>query len=353
MKNRFILAALIWMTSSCIPDDKFGLSPYNYILDYQLPGQTGSTEIDTVNYLVEVPFPDSTDISELVPSVFEISNLAAVSPGKEVAMDFNELVTYSVTAEDGSVAEYEVRLVTPNSVQPLEGGDFDVWYDQQAGLISYQEPGTDEATTWWATANRGLALGFAQPNTTPEDIGSGDLVAVLETVAAPAIVPIAAATLFTGTLTDDFPSVTEPRSNLDFGVPFAGRPSQLSFEYQYIPGAENRDENGNLLSVPDMMDAYIWLENRTGTDTLRVATGWFRSAAEVTGWTTENIELVYGPLPVSSPWYDYGQPTRGSWGTGAEDVTHICILFTSSYLGDYFSGAIGSQLKVNNVEVLY
>lgn len=231
MKKYFLIAVVAWVAISCIPDDKFGLSPYNYILDYQLPGQTGGTKIDTVNHIVQVPYPDSVDVSDLVPSVFEISNLADVSPAKATSVNFNGLVTYTVRAEDGSTAEYEVQLVTPNSIPPLEGGDFDVWYSEQAGLITYQEPGVDEASTWWATANRGLALGFAQPNTVPEDIGGGDQVAVLETVAAPAIVPIAAATLFTGTFTDDFPSVTDPRSNLDFGVPFGGTPAQFSFEY--------------------------------------------------------------------------------------------------------------------------
>jgi hypothetical protein len=43
-----------------------------------------------------------------------------------------------------------------------------------------------------------------------------------------------------------------------------------------------------------------------------------------------------------------------SWGDAATDTpTHIIVVFTSSYLGDYFIGAPGSKLIVDNFELIY
>jgi hypothetical protein len=43
-----------------------------------------------------------------------------------------------------------------------------------------------------------------------------------------------------------------------------------------------------------------------------------------------------------------------TWGDAAtERPTHIIVVFTSSYLGDYFIGAPGSKLIVDNFKLIY
>ncbi len=53
--------------------------------------------------------PDGADISNLKPTI-TVSEGASVSPEDKAETDFSEAVTYTVTAEDGSTAEYTVEL---------------------------------------------------------------------------------------------------------------------------------------------------------------------------------------------------------------------------------------------------
>jgi hypothetical protein len=66
------------------------------------------------------------------------------------------------------------------------------------------------------------------------------------------------------------------------------------------------------------------------------------------------VPIEYGPLDPGHPWYDYAQPLPGEiWGDGSESVTHISVLFTSSFEGDFFKGAVGSTLEVDNFTLKY
>jgi hypothetical protein len=176
----------------------------------------------------------------------------------------------------------------------------------------------------------------------------------METVPAPALVRIAAATLFTGKFTDGFPSVSDPRSNIDLGVSFTGKPSSVKFQYTYTPGANNEDENGAPLPYGDQCDIYILLENRDGAKTKRVGTAWFRNGDTQSSWKEIEVPVKYGQLDPSDDWFDYAQPQPDEeWGTGTENVTHISVLFSSSFEGDFFKGAIGSVLEVDNLILTY
>jgi len=69
------------------------------ILNFALPGQIGDAVIDSNNHTITVTFNSSTDITNLVPSVFEVSQFASVSPSPSLAQDFTNDVVYRVTAE--------------------------------------------------------------------------------------------------------------------------------------------------------------------------------------------------------------------------------------------------------------
>jgi hypothetical protein len=344
-----ILLLGIFGVSSCIKEDKFGLSSLKEIKVFELPGQAGVTTINKEERTIVVPMSEGSDLEALFPSNIEISNFAVLSPSADEALDFSNDIQYTVTAEDGSSAIWTVSAVPALPNPQLANSNFDLWYT----VGRYQQPGENAETTIWGTANRALAIA-GDANTNPEDLGGGDFAARLTSVAVPLLVRMAAATLFTGKFTEGFPNPTDPRSNIDFGTPFIGRPESFRVDYKYIPGASYEDANGNPLSGGDECDIYVLLERRDGESVERIGTGWFRNGMLQADFTTLEVQIKYGELTPADPEFEYANiRPEESWGDPQATPTHITVVFSSSALGDFFTGAIGSELWVNNFELVY
>ncbi|GAB3541492.1 DUF5018 domain-containing protein [Spirosoma fluminis] len=71
------------------------------------PAVQASTDQTTRKITATVPA--STDLTKLVPTL-TVSSKASVSPASGVAQNFTNPVSYTVTAEDGSKQEYEVKV---------------------------------------------------------------------------------------------------------------------------------------------------------------------------------------------------------------------------------------------------
>lgn len=69
--------------------------------------------IDETNYTITLDVPYGTDVKSLTTSIV-ISPGAVVSPESNIVQDFENPVSYTVTAEDGSTQNYEVQV----NVQP-------------------------------------------------------------------------------------------------------------------------------------------------------------------------------------------------------------------------------------------
>ncbi|PCE63378.1 PCMD domain-containing protein [Sediminicola luteus] len=354
MKNIVVSVLSVAFLWSCVSEDHFGKSGKALIQTFELEGQVGTTVIDNEALTIAVSVTDQQIDLNLAPTVIAVSNFAQVAPKVNEVQDFSMPVSYTVTAENGVTNTYTVTVERSGPDAQLDNTSFEDWYTATSLGKSFEQPGSSKTTTIWDTANAGLVLGGADPNTKPVEKTADSLGVQMVTVAAPALVRLAAATIFTGKFTEDFPSVSDPRSNIELGTPFQGRPLSFSFEYTYIPGAENADTDGQPLPYGDQCDIYLLLENREGSQTLRVGTAWFRSGESVSDWKKELVPVKYGELPASDPWYAYAQPQSGeSWGTGEEPITHISVLATSSFEGDFFKGAIGSELRLDNIYLGY
>lgn len=352
---RFLLKSLLVfvLLAGCVTEDYFGKSDRSRIKTFVIPGQSGFSDINDEELTIDVTMPEDVIDLTLTPSEITLSNFASVSPGAGEEQDFSNPVEYFVTSEDGSQTVYMVRVERGGSQAQLDNSSFEDWYTESTGFSTVEQPGRDKNSTIWGTANRGLALGGSPGNTSKQD-RSGSSYARMESVAAPALVRIAAATIFTGKFTDGFPSVSDPRSNITLGTPFTSRPLSVSFQYTYQPGESNEDENGQPLSYGDQCDIYFLLENRTNGQVKRVGTAWFRSGEAVSDWSSEIIPIKYGPLDSSDPWFEYAQPRDEEiWGDGSEPITHVTFLATSSFEGDFFKGAIGSTLELDEIELGY
>jgi hypothetical protein len=348
--KKIIYILIVASLFSCLKEDRFPYSDKNSILSFTINGQAGSTAINNDSLLITIPFPESSDLSNLTPAGVSINNLATISPDTTLAQDFTQPVIYRVTAENGDVANWVVQVVEQGSNPQLSNSNFDLWYS--AG--SYQQPGESASSTIWDTANKALAI-VGSSNTVPLLNSGTDYYASMTTIEAPALVRIAAATIYTGVFTNGIPSVTDPRSNITFGTPFNGTPISFSTDYQYTPGSSYEDGDGNSLPGNDSCDVYVllqWADESDPENVQRIATAWFRSGDTVSDWTTITIDFIYGQLPAGSP--SYMQPIAPeTWAPDGATVNQITVVYTSSALGDSFTGAIGSVLNANNFVLNY
>lgn len=74
--------------------------------------------IDEITHKIDCYVPDETDVTALVP-IIEVSEGATVSPASGEAQDFSAPVIYTVTAQNGTTAEYTVTVI-------VEGGEVEL-----------------------------------------------------------------------------------------------------------------------------------------------------------------------------------------------------------------------------------
>tara|TARA_B100000949_G_scaffold173562_1_gene154112 strand:+ start:7048 stop:8280 length:1233 start_codon:yes stop_codon:yes gene_type:complete len=89
------------------------LSDANEILSFKITLDNQVIQANIDNELKEISFNSgSIDISDIVPSI-EISEHATIFPESDIAQDFNNLNTYTVTAENGAQVEYNIIVNKP------------------------------------------------------------------------------------------------------------------------------------------------------------------------------------------------------------------------------------------------
>jgi hypothetical protein len=83
------------------------------ILTVSFNGTTPAVKaaIDTTAKTITALLPIGTDVTKLVPTI-TFSEKATVSPASGVAQNFTNVVTYTVTAEDGSTKNYTIKAAT-------------------------------------------------------------------------------------------------------------------------------------------------------------------------------------------------------------------------------------------------
>ena len=83
------------------------------ILSFTIDGVEG--DINETAKIVTLTMPEDTDVTQLVPTI-EVSEGATISPASGEAQDFTDPVTYTVTAQNGTTADYEVMVYVEGGV---------------------------------------------------------------------------------------------------------------------------------------------------------------------------------------------------------------------------------------------
>ena len=365
----------------CSTDDEFGESSEKAILEFQIEKQTGPTRFKDDSIFVKVP--DEVyllDLSDLSASSIKVSDYATVSPKVGEKQNFTNPVPYTVHAEDGSTRVYYVVVLRADGSElQLPNSSFDLWHEATYGDTKYIEIGENPEEKTWATGNQGAAFAIslgadADLPSLPYETAPGKFAAELTTQNMGALAAafggkgIAAGSVFVGKF--EIGNVTD--AHPVFGYPYTMMPTAFQVNYTYNPGEGLVNGKLELVEGSDALDMYLILEKREGDQVKRLGVGWFRSSDAQTDWKTIEVEIKYanGQAPEGIEEYEKhvlkygvdGDPEitdpalmpEATWGDIAtETPTHILMVLTSSYQGDYFIGAPGSKLLVDDFKLIY
>jgi len=376
-KNTIVLLFIVGvLLFGCSTKDYFGKLAEKEIIEFQLEEQTSTTRIEGDTIFIKVS--SNANLYELSATEIKVSDYATVKPGIGEKQDFSEPVSYTVTAENGTTHIYYVIVQLDVSMAAqLPNSSFDLWYDAVSQGQNYKEIGLNEKDKTWGTGNQGAAFAIRMGSkadfpSSPYD-RDGKMAARLTTqnmgqLASIAGKGIAAGNLFVGSFKFENITVAYPV----FGYPYTQLPKAFQVDYQYRPKAGLLDGKLKPVDGNDALDFYLILEKRFGDKVTRLGVGWFRSDEEQTDWKTKKIDIKYahGKAPDGVEEYatkilKYGVDGNSNikdpklmgdatWGDiSKENPTHILVVFTSSYQGDYFIGAPGSELLVDNFELIY
>lgn len=354
----FWIIGLSLSSTSCIRDEAPNAEAD--ILTCTVPGDLLKSEPEISNESVTLIVRSDADITNLAP-LFTLTPGATIMPASGTALDFTTSQQYTVTSEDGNWSKtYKVSCVVSGlsteyhfetmRMEPTNGR-FQIFYDD----ISNGE------IMDWASGNGGYALtGVAKK---PEDYptsqsaegykGKCARLVTRSTGSLGSLVKmyIAAGNLFIGTF--DTPSaLTNPLKATRFGKPFEHVPTYLSGYYKYKAGSEFTVKGQPAPDRKDQCDIYaIFYETtddvRTLDGTNALSSDNLISVAHITN-QQESDEWIHFYLPfVARPGktIDKEKLARGGY--------QLAVVFSSSIRGDYFEGAVGSTLYIDEVEVIY
>lgn len=357
------IVILLLVLSACIREDYLGKAEQCKILAFSIQNQVGTVNIDHEAHMITLLVEESADITSLRVNTLKISSFANVYPTEGSTIDFSEPVIFTVTAENGNKSDYLVIVKRSQREIQLDNADFENWYSAGSANKSYQEPGKSATETIWATGNAGV-ITVGSANVAPMNDGD-NTVALMKTVDLPLgrIVGqgIGAGSLFTGLFKLN---ASNPIASAKFGVLYSARPVSFTVRYKYSPGPIVKDGRGRTIqNAKDSCDIGIVLTNRNTEPYKQVAVAHFRSGTTVTEWTRITVNFKYGriasPAIYELPKGIYIQENGSDrlvncdWGTGNEQPTHISVIFSSSHRGDFFEGAPGSELYMDDVTLNY
>ncbi len=371
--DKFFLLALPLAAVSCTSTEP--LNSECDILSVSLPGDALSRTPDIENNRVTLIVKNNVSLGKLAPE-FTLTPGASIDPPSGTFLDFTRPQLYTTVSEDGQWhKEYTVtaqHLVSiqlkysfedVNLIKTSAGGIYDEFYSTFT-----PEGSSQTVTTIWASGNSGFALtnGKNGPDTYPTyqySEGKEGKCACLITRStgvwgAMVNKPLAAGSLFLGKF-DSSLAVAHPMQATKFGVQFMNIPSSFSGWYHYTPGDvyTEFDETSKtkLKEVPGRKDrcniyAVFYestpeMEYLDGTNVLAADNPNILAVAQLdeslrgttSEWTYFDVPFVFREgKEVDSKKLDDGRYS-------------LAIVMTSSEEGDFFSGAVGSRLLVDEL----
>ncbi|MBR8534380.1 PCMD domain-containing protein [Carboxylicivirga sediminis] len=315
------------------------------LLAEQVDGSTteiADITVDQINGFIDINV-NVTDLSALTISDIRLSDGATCEWQVNDQINLSTPTELIVTAGSGKTKTWLVRA---HPALELKNKLFTEWH--MVGKV--WNPYPESTPRYWCTGNEGVVT-LSDSNTIPIDNAGSYQGARLETVdmgflGGIAGTPIAAGNIFIG---DFVTNISNPAQSVKFGRPFAGRPKQLSCLFEYSPAINEEAADGIPLGKGDEDIGHIWIK------VLHVAndTGEFDPVTHlpVGAVVIGEAEIVLnGQYPKDSEEtvsinYNLNQIDKAP--------THMAIVATSSYYGEFFVGGVGSVLNIMEMALTY
>lgn len=258
------------------------------------------------------------------------------------------LTSYDVRAISNGETGNTLTVKTEETMD-LPDGSFDQWWLKDGKIWC---PWDEGGTPYWDTGNTGAAT-LGQSNVVPTDhtvTGSGQA-AELNTkfVGLFGLGKLGAGSIYTGS----FAKVDGTNGILDFGRPFTLRPTKLRGYYQYktaiIDYSNKSEEMEKLIGQPDTCHIYIALTDWTAPYQIRTNPNNRQLFNKEADYIIAYGELLYSgtmnnyaPFEIELEYRDY-----------FTNPTYIQITCAASKYGDFFTGANGAVLYVDEFSLDY
>ena len=354
--------------SSCIQDEALNVEA---AIDSCTGTNIQSTTIDHLRKEIEVYVLDGTDISqqELIFTLPEGASIQAEETetnDQPPLYDFSKktLRTFIVTSEDGATqTKYLIRvnkltLPTSYSFEELkEITPYNVFYlTNESGMMQWASgnPGYDLS---------GMALDETQYPTVQHPIGYSGKCVKLTTLSTgnfgkPIGMPIAAGNLFIGSF-DTQNAVLAPLQATHFGFPFTKRPSKITGWFKYKAGEVFTDKSGNIVTgKKDKGDIYAVLYEAPSSDFSLDGNLFPNNGTGIDEHIVLLARISEQEMTETSEWtkFDLDFKPQNGKTINTEDLKNgkykLAVVFSSSVMGAYFQGAVGSELWIDEVEII-
>lgn len=296
------------------------------------------------------------------------SKVAAKTNGTKASATIEGLrpaTAYQCRLVDASGNVLGESTFTTEEATALYNGNFDEWYERANNNIigtktwfaCSKEYAEQNGNSFWDTSNPGTTTGSgAVANINPTQGNSS----VVHTQGGKSAqlksqyrVRFAAASLYTGSFKE---LVGISGAKIDFGRPFASRPTALHGFFRYDPATvgyvgDNQPAGTLTKGDPDVCTIYIALSKKIFTvDNTDIST--FIKFRE------DNDIIAYGEVPVrecvstNGKWKEFTIALEYKTQEKPDDMYLILVASASKY-GDYFTGGDGSILYVDDFELIY
>lgn len=330
------------------------------ILTCSVSGNVLKAEPEIENESITLIVRSDADITKLSPE-FTLTPGATISPASGTTFDFTTPRTYVVTSEDRNWNKtYVVRCIVSGISTDYHFETITLEPKNERFQIFYDLSSSGDAVNW-GSANAGYALTGVpkSPTDYPTSqfadgyVGKCAKLVTCSTGSLGSLVGmyIAAGNLFIGTF-DASSALTNALKATRFGRPFEHVPTYLSGYYKYKPGEEFTSKGKPVPGKEDQCDIYaIFYETDEnvryldGTNALTspnlISVARISNQQATDEWTHFYIPFVARPGKV----VDKEKLKNGGY--------QLAVVFSSSIRGDYFEGAVGSTLYIDEVEVIH
>lgn len=342
--------------TGCIKDEE--LDTDADILEAYIPPEYLKTDPIITNTSVEFRVKSNVDLTKQAP-IFTLSPYATIDPINGTVRNYTTAQTAVVTAQDTRWKKtYTVtfnvdELSTTYSFNNAELTDRDRYYR------FYTIGSTGNKIYDWASGNSGYVTvaGNKTPDEYPTAIAegrNGGLAAKMQTVytstfAAATGNPIAAGNLFLGSFKTNLLNTLR---STKFGLPYSGDlPKFVRSYYKYKAGPEVRDQDFQIVKgAVDSFDIYAILFESRAKDNFMYGDHDFKDP--------RNVAIARVPASQrqeTATWkelyFPFEMVSGKTFDPNKEYV--LAIVMSSSIDGANFTGAIGSTLIVDDIELIY